>query len=435
MFSLFQKQWRSLFIVVTALILMLMVRLQTTITPQFSTADNPAAKESAFLTRLLTFSHLPVHNFWLLLCPNWLSFDWGMEAIPRISAISDRRNVVSLIFYALSTRLIVKCVRVVRQYKKTLKTKSLYENNGSLLSSSSVRVREKGDKSCPCSVCHVNFLDLHSLSCRNTNNNNSMNAYSTCVCSLSLKRATIHRNRKMLSSSCAILLSFAFLILPFLPATNILFYVGFVVAERVLYLPSAGLCLLIGLAGAKFWNYRQFRTSIVLCLFVLLCAFSARTLHRNKDWYNEESLYRSAIPINPPKGKEQSLLYTFLFLSSHRRFPTRFPIWREGEKMQFTRLQTFNYIQQSLRNIYFLLPPVLPAGIGRGSFMLIKCVAFPLNFPQKKRTRMHAILILMWQKKNKKWFMKMPLLLSLYTIHTDIVIAFFVQHMETWAAC
>lgn len=201
-------------------------------------------------------------------------------------------------------------MRVVRQYKNnTIKMKSLYENNSSLLSSSSttsssVRIREKtGDKSCPCSVCHVNFLDLHSLSCRNTNNNNSMNAYSTCVCSLSLKRATIHRNRKMLSSSCAILLSSAFLILPFLPATNILFYVGFVVAERVLYLPSAGLCLLIGLAGSKFWQYRQFRTTILMCLFVVLFAFSGRTLYRNKDWYNEESLYRSAIPINPPKGK------------------------------------------------------------------------------------------------------------------------------------
>ena len=33
--------------------------------------------------------------------------------------------------------------------------------------------------------------------------------------------------------------------LPFLPSSNVLFKVGFVIAERVLYLPSAGYCLLV----------------------------------------------------------------------------------------------------------------------------------------------------------------------------------------------
>ena len=34
--------------------------------------------------------------------------------------------------------------------------------------------------------------------------------------------------------------------IPFIPASNLFFYVGFVVAERVLYLPSIGFCLLLG---------------------------------------------------------------------------------------------------------------------------------------------------------------------------------------------
>lgn len=33
--------------------------------------------------------------------------------------------------------------------------------------------------------------------------------------------------------------------MPFLPASNLFFRVGFVVAERVLYLPSMGFCMLI----------------------------------------------------------------------------------------------------------------------------------------------------------------------------------------------
>ena len=37
----------------------------------------------------------------------------------------------------------------------------------------------------------------------------------------------------------------AFLVIPFLPAANVFFRVGFVVAERVLYLPSVGFCVLV----------------------------------------------------------------------------------------------------------------------------------------------------------------------------------------------
>ncbi|KAK4310005.1 hypothetical protein Pmani_018405 [Petrolisthes manimaculis] len=42
-----------------------------------------------------------------------------------------------------------------------------------------------------------------------------------------------------------IIMSLAFLVLPFLPATNLFFPVGFVVAERVLYMPSMGFCMLV----------------------------------------------------------------------------------------------------------------------------------------------------------------------------------------------
>ena len=43
-------------------------------------------------------------------------------------------------------------------------------------------------------------------------------------------------------------MSLALLVVPFLPASNVFLRVGFVIAERALYLPSAGYCLLLGLA-------------------------------------------------------------------------------------------------------------------------------------------------------------------------------------------
>lgn len=47
------------------------------------------------------------------------------------------------------------------------------------------------------------------------------------------------------SSTC--LLGAALLIMPYVPASNLFFPVGFVLAERVLYLPSIGYCLLVSI--------------------------------------------------------------------------------------------------------------------------------------------------------------------------------------------
>ena len=40
-------------------------------------------------------------------------------------------------------------------------------------------------------------------------------------------------------------MSLALIIVPFLPASNLFFRVGFVIAERILYLSSIGFCMLI----------------------------------------------------------------------------------------------------------------------------------------------------------------------------------------------
>lgn len=37
------------------------------------------------------------------------------------------------------------------------------------------------------------------------------------------------------------------IVVPFLPASNLFLTVGFVLAERILYVPSAGYCLLIAI--------------------------------------------------------------------------------------------------------------------------------------------------------------------------------------------
>ena len=100
-----------------------------------------------------------------------------------------------------------------------------------------------------------------------------------------------------------VLFSLSLLVVPYLPASNLFFPVGFVVAERVLYLPSMGFCMLVALAYKELTAKKWAWSSIKLCLVFLLIIQSGKTLKRNRDWVSEEQLWRSAIPINPSNAK------------------------------------------------------------------------------------------------------------------------------------
>ncbi|XP_018325681.1 transmembrane and TPR repeat-containing protein CG4341-like [Agrilus planipennis] len=298
--SFTKKQWRSASVLIMSTALMLFFRLHFHRTPYFSTADNPVAKVQSVWSRFFTFLYLPVFNAGILFYPHELSFDWGMDALPRITTISDPRNGVSLVFYSILGLITYKCWKTLEKMKmprdKLTKSKKTTEK-ALVISNESLKWV------CRCHVCHYNITNAHTLMCRTNNNNNNISAHSVCTCSrVNVKK--VFKNEKVTSLSVvrAVLLSLAFTVIPFLPATNLLFYVGFVVAERVLYLPSAGFCLLVGLGSAKLWEVRRFRYLAVAGLVTLLLAFSARTILRNEDWRTEEKLYRSAVNINPPKA-------------------------------------------------------------------------------------------------------------------------------------
>uniref|UniRef100_A0A182F5G0 DUF1736 domain-containing protein n=1 Tax=Anopheles albimanus TaxID=7167 RepID=A0A182F5G0_ANOAL len=413
----------------------------------FSSADNPTAKNGSLWTRFLTFSYLPVVNFQLLLLPDVLSFDWGMDAIPRISSIFERQMALAGSFYlALGYALWSSGRALLRQSKAPFHVNSSAGGSGSTfnrklaskLNLHRFRAELQDGRDCgapattsegtqpsapvvsatatPCTLCKHDLGLRHSSPCRTLHNNNGLSsiicgcAYSTPAYKyLSLSPSTLSNyfcrlvptgssssstntttttrtrtkpstsssvvanqystsavasssgnnnndsgsinfnqspsssfpapvdkkfschwpltslasgdpvggrvgtggsrcfpfallpsNRdsssrtpslsssasscsssssSSSSSSCAssvrgdspevassgvdcasydgagpagaLLMSVALLALPFLPATNLLFYVGFVVAERVLYLPSVGFCLLVGLGASS----------------------------------------------------------------------------------------------------------------------------------------------------------------------------------------
>lgn len=295
----------------------------------FASADNPTSRDPSLLTRFYTFTYLPVFNFFLLMYPFQLSFDWSMDSIPKITTIFDVRNLYSLVFYAVVSKVTWKALtyELIKQqekkekyFKKNNKIKQKWNynckhyNRRQDCSERKSIIPHKENASfkrtmCPCNGCKHALTEEHTNMCRAVNNNNTMMHHSTCVCPITHGKSKAQSTSKYVyqSPQVAMLLFTAFMVLPFVPASNILFYVGFVVAERVLYIPSVGFCFLLGLgAGTLTRNWRRYEMRsrvFMLVLLTTLLAMSAATLRRNLDWRDEESLFKSALHINPPKGR------------------------------------------------------------------------------------------------------------------------------------
>jgi hypothetical protein len=118
-----------------------------------------------------------------------------------------------------------------------------------------------------------------------------------------------------------LILSLSLVVFPFIPATNLFFYVGFVIAERVLYIPSMGFCLLVAYGASCL--YKKYSRDLVKkrCILgsigLLLLMFSGRTVFRNRVWQSEENLYSSGLTTNPAKGEAVINANLILALISH----------------------------------------------------------------------------------------------------------------------
>lgn len=95
----------------------------------------------------------------------------------------------------------------------------------------------------------------------------------------------------------------ALLVLPFLPASNLLFTVGFVVAERILYIPVVGFCILVTSGVSQLCKKDKLRQPCGICLLILMVVFSVRSIHRSNEWRNELDLFTSGVSVCPLNAK------------------------------------------------------------------------------------------------------------------------------------
>jgi tetratricopeptide (TPR) repeat protein len=86
-----------------------------------------------------------------------------------------------------------------------------------------------------------------------------------------------------------------------LPTANFLFATGTIMAERLLYLPSAGIAL--AAASAIFAGGRIGSRRAVLILACVTLAFLFRTIIRNAVWLDDRSLFTNLVRTSPDSAK------------------------------------------------------------------------------------------------------------------------------------
>ncbi|MBI3447961.1 MAG: tetratricopeptide repeat protein [Acidobacteria bacterium] len=90
-----------------------------------------------------------------------------------------------------------------------------------------------------------------------------------------------------------------------LPASNLLVPTGTQMAERLLYLPSVGLCLAVAaLFGEPPLSSRPaLRRAGVGALALAIALFAARTVERNRDWSDQLTLFSRTAATSPRSAK------------------------------------------------------------------------------------------------------------------------------------
>ncbi|XP_037070943.1 protein O-mannosyl-transferase Tmtc3-like isoform X2 [Pollicipes pollicipes] len=174
--------------------------------------------------------------------------------------------------------------------------------------------------------------------------------------------------------SDVVIMGVALVALPFLPASNLFFPVGFVVAERVLYMPSMGLSVLVAAGCARLAAARSARAAVCCGLALLLLSHGLKTYRRNWDWSTEHSIFMAGLQVNRNNAK----LYNNVghALESRQQFEQALVFFQHAVRVQgddigahinvgrtYTSLQMYDEAEQAYRTAKALLPRARPGQV------------------------------------------------------------------------
>lgn len=280
--------------------------------------------------QLATRFYLAAFNLKLMVNPTELSYDWSLEAIGLVKSALEFRFVVAVcLYFALVLFLLIWARKLITGY----------------LSDTSFGISVRPHPAADCRLqSKCKQLEAASSSSGDESETSVDTVRSSDSGFVDSTRAKFDdkTRRKIVSPRLeppdeqedeldALGWSLIFLVVPYLPASNLFLTVGFLVAERTLYLPSFGFCMLASLLvgkvaakvstekrivmreeaklkkimiGAKFktiWP-PSYVTANLKLIFPLLILGSLKTVRRNADWRDESSLFASNLVQSPVKS-------------------------------------------------------------------------------------------------------------------------------------
>ena len=109
------------------LLVLLRLKIMGFSKPTFKPVDNPASFLDSFFLRFINYNYIYFLNLWLLICPEWLCFDWSMGCIPLLHDADPRIIFVILLWIILGIFLMIifskKDLQLTRYKKKIKKIK------------------------------------------------------------------------------------------------------------------------------------------------------------------------------------------------------------------------------------------------------------------------------------------------------------------------
>ncbi len=289
------------------------------------------------LTARLTTGFLHAKYFHLLLFPLQLSADWSFACVPYVQSLIDPRNAATAAVYAAVLWVVASCkpwqvvAHILPGSDHTPHSRCMTAKPGSEHTSSSQQQQQQQQ--------HLTIAFQESVLQPETEASR-------------VEDSIAARHQESVWQMVVVV---GLVIAPFSPAANVLFYVGTFIAERLLYLPSFGYCLLlahylaqlIGLHGmhtlSSALSYANLSSEVqpkhrassspsphlssagaatadvtaqhdqrqaqsvrthvhswfgLVLLSTLLMGYSWRTVTRNLDWEDEETLFVAAQKVS-----------------------------------------------------------------------------------------------------------------------------------------
>lgn len=231
-------------------------------------AENPFAflhgKEKAMSLMYLHFRY-----FWVMLWPDEQSAEYSFNCIPKVSTSKDPRFVTTCIFYGLL--LGAGLYGIVRLASAT----TVQGNPKTKTSTSEVTSGTAPPESLE-----------HDIASEDTD--------------------------YFSYSPTALLDSLMWMIIPFIPAAGVFLRLGTLLAERLLYIPSLGFCLLLSLAVfhttnmVTLWQSKRISAAWYwITILIITIQYALKAREYSPHWHNDATLFRKSLVTCPNSAKLQ----------------------------------------------------------------------------------------------------------------------------------